>query len=108
MWKLVPMSDDRKYVLNLCQDTENRRYCVITEAGIVAPHAVFQTEPVAIHILRNYESEQVERHTQTTDSRKIAFGPHGEWLVGEEVEAWDNDDEFIPWVTKHPPESPPK
>jgi len=40
MWKRIPISDDKRYVLNLCQNAKGHRHCVVTEAGTPAPDMV--------------------------------------------------------------------
>ncbi len=109
MWKQVPISDDKRYVLNLCQSADRRRFCVVTEIGVQAPDMVLQTEEVSPATLRSYAFQEIEGRTRTTDGQVFVFGAHGEWFTEIEAERLrDTNHDSIPWVTSIPPRLPPK
>jgi hypothetical protein len=107
MWKRIPVSDDKRYVLNLCQNATGHRHCVVTEAGSSAPDVVRQTVEISADLIRRYAIREIEQVT-LTDGGYFVFGPNGEWFTIAEEEALADDHETVPWVTPVAPTLPPK
>ena len=110
MWKRIAISDDRRYILNLCQSEDGTRYCVVSEAGGEVPDVVFRTEEIAPALLRSYATRQIEERGVLTNGERFVFGPHGEWFTIPEVEALMDPyaRNPVPWATDKPPTLPPK
>ena len=109
MWKSIPLSEQKKYSLSLCQDVAGRRFCVVTEIQSPHPDMVVQTNEVPTDVLRAYRWEDISRDISLVGGGRFGFGPHGEWFTELEAEAlrqggWAS----VPWVTKSPPVLPPR
>jgi hypothetical protein len=107
MWKRIPISDEKRYVLSLCQNARGHRYCAVTEAGTSAPDMVLQTTEIPADLVRRYAVQEIER-LGLADGGRFVFGPHGEWFTLAENEALAGDWDSVPWITKRPPALPPK
>lgn len=107
MWKRIQTSDNQRYVLNLCQNAEGHRYCVVTEAGSSAPDMIRQTMAISPDLIRRGAFREIEQ-IPLTDGSYFLFGPHGEWFTAAEEEALADDHEIVPWVTSVPPTLAPK
>jgi len=110
MWKRVPLDDNKQYILNLCQDSEQRRFCALTELGHEHPHAVGTTSVIPIELLRKNAWGEISSHFPLLPYNiKFLFGPHGEWLTEQENHAIETEGfSSVPWITAHPPRFPPK
>lgn len=102
MWKRISISDDKRYVLNLCQNGKGHRYCVVTEVGVSAPDVIRQTVEIHPELVRKVALEEVTK-VPLTDGTHFVFGPHGEWFTTAEAEALADDHPVVPWITAKPP-----
>lgn len=107
MWKRISVSDDKQYVLNLCQNAMRHRFCVVTEAGSVAPDMVRQVTEISSDLIRRHAYEEIVK-LPLSDGSHFVFGPHGEWFTTAEEEALADDQEDVPWITDVAPTPPPK
>ena len=103
MWKRIPLLDNQKYVLNLCQDEKGRRFSVVTEIQTTASCMIRQTEELPVALLRSYDWKEISRRFRLRDGSGFVFGPHGEWFTHEEVEVLTRGDSAVPWITPCPP-----
>jgi hypothetical protein len=101
MWKRIEIDKDKRYILDLCQ--EGRRFCRVSELGSTESqdYLVFSTEVIPNELIEKYEFDEIQSRYKTSDGRSFYFGPHGEWLVDIEYEAFI-EDQPIPWVTEEP------
>ncbi len=106
MWKRIPVSDDKRYVLNLCQNAKGHRYCVVTEAGSSASDMIRQTVEISPDLIRRYATREIQQ-LALSDGGHFVFGPHGEWFTTAEEEALADDHDSVPWITPAPT-LPPK
>jgi hypothetical protein len=107
MWRRIPVSYDKQYVLNLCQDAKGYRFCVVTEAGSTAPDMVRQVTEISSDLIRRYAVHELEK-LPLSDGSHFVFGPHGEWFTIAEEEALADDQDDVPWITSVAPTLPPK
>lgn len=106
MWQEIEVEEGKSYTLQLCQSPEGARYCIVRETtDNHHSDMVVETEPVPTRYIQKNLFDEIENEIKLTDGRNFCFGPHGEWLVGEEIDAWE-DEEPIPWITDKPPKFP--
>lgn len=109
MWRRIPLSDDKSYVLSLVQEDKGHRYCVAHEVGVIPPGMVFQTCPIPGAQMRNIRAGGVALRFKLATGQDFVFGAHGEWFTEQErADMREREWSSVRWITGTEPSLPPK
>ena len=112
MWKRNDVRTDKRYVLQLCQDSKQHRHLALKDvSGTSTDSCAFrETEVVPSNLLLRGDVAQIGRVVRLDDGSAFVVDAHGVWFTKEEAQAMDDGIplESIPWVTGAPPLLPPK
>lgn len=112
MWKRHDVHKEKRYYLQLCEDSNYYRYFVLTEENVIPedPFLVFVTEIVPHELLLSGDIIGIAETVRLADGHLFSVDAHGVWLTEQESKAFSGGVPFnkIPWLNGSPPQFAPK